>query len=76
MLKSLLTLTAATALLGLTACDVDKTQEGEMPSVDVDVDGGKLPKYDVDGPDVSVDTKEVEITVPDVDIDLPKDDDK
>tara|TARA_R110002073_G_scaffold35168_2_gene103328 strand:- start:26 stop:253 length:228 start_codon:yes stop_codon:yes gene_type:complete len=61
---------------GLCACDVDKTQEGKMPSVDVETEGGQLPKYDVDGPDVSVGTKEKTITVPDIDVDLPKDDDQ
>ena len=47
-----------------------------MPSVDVETEGGQLPKYDVDGPDVSVGTKEKTITVPDIDVDLPKDDDQ
>ncbi len=75
-LNSLFAITAATSLIvGFTACDVDKTQEGELPSVDVDVEGGQLPKYDVDGPDITVDTKKVEVPVPDIDVELPKDDD-
>ena len=31
---------------GIAACDVDQTQEGDLP--DVDVEGGQVPEYDVD----------------------------
>ena len=41
-----------------------------MPDVDVDVEGGKLPHYDIHGPDVHVGEKEVEVEVPDVDVDV------
>ena len=75
----------STAALGLAACDVDKTEEGELPDVDVSVDGGELPNYEVETadvelkqkkstvtvPDVDVDTEEREITVPDIDIEMP-----
>lgn len=90
--KSLTPLVIALLMSTLSACDVDKTQEGEMPEVDVDVKEGQMPKYDVDAPDVDVSTKEKEvkvpdvdvdvdmekktITVPDVDVDMPADDDK
>lgn len=57
---------ALASTFALAACDVDKTQEGEMP--DVEVQGGQLPQYDVDAPDVEVDTKDVTVPVPDVDI--------
>ena len=60
------------ASLGLAGCDVEKTEEGKMP--DVEVEGGKLPKYDVDTPDVDVGTKEKTVTVPDVDVTMPDDD--
>lgn len=52
----------------LGACSVEKTQEGEMPKVEVDAQGGQLPKYDVDAAEVTVSTKPTEVTVPDVDI--------
>jgi hypothetical protein len=55
--------------LALPACDVKKTQEGEMPNVKVE--GGQVPKYDVEGPDVKVEKKEKTITVPDVDVVTP-----
>ena len=62
------------AALGMAGCEVEKTEEGSLP--EVDVKGGNMPKYDVDGPDVDVGTKEKTITVPDVDIDMPDDDDE
>ena len=34
------------AALPLAACTVEKTEEGEAPKVDVDVEAGKLPEYD------------------------------
>lgn len=59
----------------LTACEVEQTEEGEMPDVDVSVEGGNLPEYDVDGPDVDVNKKKVTVDVPDVDVTLPNDPD-
>jgi hypothetical protein len=54
---------------GVAACDVQKTQEGKLP--DVEVKGGQMPKYDVDVGDVDVGTEKKEITVPTIDIDSP-----
>ncbi len=61
------------SLFALSACDVDQTEEGNMP--EVDVDGGNLPEYDVEGPDVDVDTgiETVEVPTVDVDVDGPDD---
>ncbi|HUO82463.1 MAG TPA: hypothetical protein VM616_06350 [Gammaproteobacteria bacterium] len=69
--RNLALLAAATFLVW--GCDVDQTEEGEMP--DVDVQGGNLPKYDIEGPDVDIGTREETVTVPDIDIDMPDDDD-
>ena len=55
--------------LGLAACDVDQTEEGEMP--EVKVEGGNMPEYDVETADVDVGTKEKTVEVPDVDITMP-----
>jgi len=68
ILKSLPVLFAAAAL---TACDVEKTQDGEMPDVKVEGEA-KLPMYDVDAPGVEVGKKKVEI--PTIDI-IPADED-
>lgn len=46
--------------------DIDQTSEGRLPTVDVSVDGGKLPKFDADVGSVSVQSEEVEVTVPKV----------
>lgn len=60
---------AATAVLGLAACDVEKTQEGnvDLPRYEVEkkAEGNVTPpKYEVTGPDVNVGTKQAEVTVP------------
>ena len=65
------------AALGLAACDVKKTQEGNvnLPKYDVQKtqEGtAQLPKYDVKGPDVNVTTTEKKVTVPDVDVKAEK----
>lgn len=52
--------------LGLAACDVDQTEEGDLP--DVDVEGGQVPEYDVDAADVDVGTDTTTVVTPDVDI--------
>lgn len=59
------TLTGAAAL-GLAACDVAQTEEGEMP--EVNVEGGNLPEYDVDVADVKIGTEERTVEVPTIDI--------
>jgi hypothetical protein len=61
---------------GIAACDVDQTQEAEMPEVDVNTTGGQLPEYDVDAPTVNVGTENKTVEVPTVDVDAPKDDNK
>ena len=50
------------AIMGLAACDVEQTEEGEMP--EVSVEGGNLPEYNVDVPEVVVGTEERTIDVP------------
>jgi hypothetical protein len=71
MKSSIPTLIATAALaLALAGCEVEQTEEGEAP--DVDVEGGEAPEYDVDAPDVDVDMEEKTVTVPDVDVDMEK----
>jgi len=65
ILDTSLTVAFSFAVVG---CDIKQTQEGELPTVDVD--GGAMPAYDVDGLDVDVSTEESKISVPDVDIDM------
>ena len=64
---------AAAGAVALAGCEVEKTEEGDvtLPKYEVsktqegDVD---LPKYEVTTPDVTVEEKTVEVTVPDVDV--------
>lgn len=70
--KKLLTLLIAPLFaVGMTACDVDQTEEGSMP--EIEVQEGELPAYDVEGPEIEV--TEDTITVPDVDVTIPDDGD-
>ena len=56
MRYSISVISAVAVAASLAACDVKKTQEGNVT----------VPKYDVTPPDVSVTKKEVEVTVPKV----------
>lgn len=58
--------------VGLAACDVDQTEEGDAP--EVNVEGGDLPEYDVETPDVDVDTGTETVEVPTVDVDVDQQD--
>lgn len=57
--------------LGIAACAVDQTEEGELP--EVTVEGGNLPEYDVDVADVTIGTDTAMVVVPDVDVKMPGD---
>lgn len=61
-----LVMAAAGLALALGACDVQQTEEGELP--EVEVKGGNMPEYDVDAPDVDVKTETRTIEVPVVDV--------
>lgn len=69
MLRRILSiLTVPAVALAFAACDVEQTQEGEMP--DVDVEEGQMPEFDVEGPDVDI--GEDTVVVPTVDVDVPE----
>jgi hypothetical protein len=71
-MKKTFSILAATGFaFSLAACDVDQTEEGEMP--EMSVDGGNMPEFDVETADVDVGTKEVTVEVPTVDVDMPGD---
>ncbi len=62
-------ITLLSVAIGFSACDVKKTEDGEVPSVKVEVDGeAKLPKYDVDAPDVNIEKKKMEVEVPTIEV--------
>lgn len=60
---ALLSLTTGLAL-GPVSCTLEKTQSAKAPDVDVDVDPGRWPKYNVKWADVDVGTSTRTITVP------------
>jgi hypothetical protein len=72
MLKSTLVLAIISlGALGLSGCDVKKTQEGNVTVPKYEVEKKQsgdvtLPKYDVTTPDVKVGTTEKTVTVPTV----------
>lgn len=72
MLKSAIAIAMISlGTLGLTGCDVKKTQEGNVTVPKYEVEKKQsgdvtLPKYDVTTPDVKVGTTEKTVTVPTV----------
>ena len=57
-------LAAGLAILGAVGCTAEQTQQGEPPDVDVQVDPGQWPQYDINWADVDVGTREQTVTVP------------
>jgi hypothetical protein len=55
---------ALIATLAFSSCTVEKTQTGKAPDIDVDVDPGRWPRYNVKWADVDVGTTTKTITVP------------
>ena len=54
--------------LSATACNVEKTKEGQMPDVNVTTTGGQLPEYNVQTPEVNVGTENKVVEVPTVEV--------
>lgn len=50
--------------------DVDQTKEARLPDVNVDVQEGQMPEYDIQTGSISVGSAETEVTVPDVDVSM------
>ncbi len=61
-----LLLGAALLTVSMTGCKVTKTQDGQMPEVEVSTKGGQLPKYDVKTPTVQVGSEKKDVDVPTV----------
>ena len=57
---------ALVGFLTLGACEVQQTEEGQLPDVDVNSSGAELPEFQAETTDVDVDTKQTEVTVPTV----------
>jgi hypothetical protein len=73
-----------------TSCDVNKKESAELPEVDIDVEEGNLPEYDVKWADIDVTTttetvevpkvvivmEEEQVEVPVINVDMPNEDEK
>ncbi|WNZ25607.1 hypothetical protein HJG54_24060 [Leptolyngbya sp. NK1-12] len=64
--RKLLSFALVLSLIPLASCRVEQEQAGELPDVDVSVEPGQLPQYDIQGPDVNVGVTERTVTVPKV----------
>ena len=78
-------LAVSSLALAASACDVNKTEEGEMPDVDVDAgempeyevkktEEGELPEADIDGgelPEYEVDTMDVDVDTETKEVEVP-----
>ncbi|WP_026072397.1 hypothetical protein [Nodosilinea nodulosa] len=64
--KHFIPLSLLLIVLPLGACRVEQEEAGSLPDVDVAVEPGSLPEYDVQGPDVNVGVTERTVTVPKV----------
>lgn len=53
-------------------CDVDQTEEGRAPDIDIQADPGEAPEYDVDTAEVELKTEEETVRVPDIDVHEPE----
>ena len=62
--KYLLPLSVLLIAMPLTACRVEQEEAGSLPDVNVEVEPGNLPEYDIQGPDVNVGVTERTVTVP------------
>lgn len=65
-------LAAAGLWFAVTYVEVDTRGEVELPSVEVDAEGGEVPEVEVRGPDIDVRMEEKSIEVPTVSITKPE----
>lgn len=64
--KKAFLLTFLLFLIPLASCRIEQERAAELPDVDVNVEPGQLPVYDIQGPDVNVGVTERTVTVPKV----------
>ncbi|HEX6912413.1 MAG TPA: hypothetical protein VF142_18555 [Longimicrobium sp.] len=74
MLRRVMAVAALALSLGAMACTAEVEEEGKMP--DVDVQGGEMPRVDVDPANVEVSTDTQTVVTPDVDVTPTEGDDK
>ena len=71
VMKVILAIVAVLVIVfGFYMVNVDVTDEGSLPDVDVSVEEGEMPEVDADVGSIDVGTETEEVTVPDVDVDV------
>ena len=76
MSKAIKILAMTAASLSITACQVNKTQQGKLPKVEMKTTEGQLPAYNIQGPDVQVGSKTKSFKVPTVHVTTPRERDQ
>lgn len=66
MLQKVFPLSLIMLAVSLASCQIEKEQAARLPEVDVEVEPGRLPEYDIKGPDVNVGVTKRTVTVPKV----------
>lgn len=72
MSKTVQVLAFGAVCFTLAGCQVNKTQQGKLPKVEMKTSGGQLPAYNVQGPDVQVGSKTKSFKVPTVHVTTPR----
>ena len=67
---ALVAVAAAAVAFGVYMVDLDVTDNGALPDVDVSVESGELPEVDADVGSITAGTTSETVTVPDVDVDV------
>ncbi|SFS21229.1 hypothetical protein [Yoonia litorea] len=57
---------------GVYMVDVDQTEEGSLPEVDLSVEGGNMPEFDAEVGDIETGTEEVTMEVPTIELESPE----
>ena len=59
---------------GVYMIDIDQTEEGSLPDVDISMEGGNMPEFDAEVGDIETGTETVTMEVPTLDIQSPEED--
>jgi hypothetical protein len=65
-------LALSSVCLAVAGCQVNKTQSGKLPKVEMKTSEGQLPAYNIQGPDVQVGSKTKSFNVPTVHVTTPR----
>ena len=76
MSKTVQVLAFGAVCFTLAGCQVNKTQQGKLPKVEMKTSEGQLPAYNVQGPDVQVGSKTKSFKVPTVHVTTPQERDQ